>query len=146
MNKARLMDLANIIEKEELDKFKFNMRHGAISDSSIDPFCGTVGCIAGAAIAAAYGNKIARKWASNSTNRLHEMPRPTGFFIEARRILGLTDEERIELFTPRGYADTDYYSLPRSVAVLRHAAATGRIEWNAFGPDGKFIEKEDRDG
>ena len=83
MNKSRILDLADIIQHEKLPLVRFNMARWARPAGDIDSTCGTVACIAGYAVAAAYGNKAVKRLACCKTENPYKIP------AIAMRILGL---------------------------------------------------------
>lgn len=121
MNKERLLDLADIIENDRLPNVKFDMTVGVAHRPSINPECGTAACIAGYALCAAFGNKVAKKkflfWGNA--------------WFAAKRVLGLSAHEASRLFEP--YDDNNKIARKtraQAVKVLRHAAETGEINWS----------------
>lgn len=80
-----------------------------------DTDCGTVCCIAGLAI-----------------HQFDDIP--TGWYYEqGRRLLDLTDEQAVALFTPPGVScadNWDEYTPQRAARVIRHLIATGTVDWN----------------
>lgn len=107
MNKKNLKATADFMEKEL--EFPFDMDSMCIPSKS----CGTAGCIAGFATVA-----------------LNLLPRERASFADPAVIdcLGLTFDEFCDLCYPEGL---EYSEITREMAIstLRHAAATGKIEW-----------------
>ena len=122
MRRDRMADLANIIEGDLLPNVRFDMSEGVTQDLDVDPVCGTAACIAGYAVCAAYGNRNAKRdfgawWVCR---------------VEATRILGLDYHDARALFEPRDSLDRVIRKSRRQAAkVLRHAAKTGTIDWEA---------------
>ena len=113
MNRDNLTQLADHLEK--VPEEGFDMRDVFFNDT-----CGTPACIAGYA---AYLSG-ARGWEYSP-------------YVCAAEWLGLGNQQRARLFCPEtatanyGAAPDDprYISKRMAVAVLRHAAKTGRISW-----------------
>lgn len=121
----RCLDLANILENEELAYFTFDM--SVLLWSSRPTTCQNrttihiVGCIAGAVLVAAYGSEATRFGGACGTHTA---------FIEAGRILELTADQREMLFTPSSWMGSDKFPLSKIVRVLRHFGRTGEIDWS----------------
>lgn len=112
--KARLLELADLIEQESVIKFDM-VTYG----------CGSAGCIAGTAMA---------KWnpigfVDFLDNKLFER-KGLNILEAAAKELGLTHEEAVELFAPD---EVDLYKVTKKAAaeVVRHFANTGEIVWPA---------------
>lgn len=58
--------------------------------------------------------------------------------IQAQNILGLTNVEAHELFTPDGIS-WDGITTELAVAVIRNFASTGKVQWNKFNKTGKEV-------
>lgn len=136
MNTERLSAVADAIERGSpaTSNLGFNMRDFAahVDAQHKDytgraPTCGTVACIAGWAASLAAQSPVTpqNRYSSGAT----------GIFNTARNYLGLTEEEADSLFyviEMGGYADDailTQITSAQAVAVLRHAAATGTIDW-----------------
>ena len=82
--------------------------------------CGSPACVAGFAVAASEGVKVAVSYEESVKDR-------------AQRFLGLTDEEADEMFgfsIYKGYGDPDWKPAREdALRMLDHAIETGEVEW-----------------
>lgn len=118
MNRKRLADLADIIENDRLPNVTFNFMSWAKQNENSKHWCATNACIAGYAVCAAFGNARAKELNN----------RACGVMRAATRILDLTDKEAMHLFTLVKLRNVP--TKEQAVRVLRHAAKTGKIDWN----------------
>jgi len=108
MNKARILELADIIENDSLRHMKFDMNIYLADD---DLGCGSVGCIAGYAVA---------KWGDPETDK--------ATWSEAEELLDLTPDEHGQLFeAPRIHYDLVTPQIAAS--VMREFVETGVVSW-----------------
>jgi len=124
MNKERILDLADIIENDRLPLVRFDINWWARREYESPHECGTIACIAGYAVAAAYGNRIAKHFKTDVGG-------------EARRILGLTVDEARELFSDGWRTLKPRPTNKQAARVLRHLAATGKVDWSIALAEGK---------
>jgi hypothetical protein len=124
MNKERILELADVIERHAIPDLGFNMvTYGSRADTplyqDIDGHsCGTVGCIAGWAYVY-FGGKD-----------LHDLVRSHHVSGIAAHHLGLDWEQEHDLFRPEGYSEApEMYPPAKAVAVLRNLAETGTVNW-----------------
>ena len=113
MNRTRVLALAEYIEYSD-----------SYSQSNWFHACGSPGCIAGHAIALFRTRK-------HYVNEWVKKPPPRNAAGEAKRYLGLNDEQSNTLFD--GYPFSPYLNGKPSrydaAATLRNLAATGKVEW-----------------
>lgn len=134
--KSKLHYVADMIEAQALVEkgIGFNMydyRSDSEDGKQTDKFghsCGTVACIAG-------WTMLLEKGADYGKNKALD------FHAQATRLLNLTRDESDELFTmDNSYGGTLYDVTPaRAVAVIRHFADTGAVDWDSFDDEGKKI-------
>jgi hypothetical protein len=142
MNKKNILRVADAIEKGELVKrgIGFNMQVMTATTNHylcdrLDS-CGTVACLAGWA----HGLRYPRR----SINRLIadakiETDAETGDFggvtwVSGAEFLGLDFDQAHELFLPSGVGPWDKITPAHAVAVLRHLAETGEVDWTVGAP------------
>jgi hypothetical protein len=98
----------------------FNMKHGIVSghvnDFANNP-CGTAVCIAGALIVF---NSIL-------------VPRGQTIVGRFRTLLGLTEQEAFQLFTPLSVHDWSTLTPKIAADTIRHFIATGVVDWGLNG-------------
>ncbi len=112
MNKARLTELADIIEKGKPD-LRFDM--GTFRQ------CSTAGCIAGWAVAVYAPNIWADKEAFDSIDDIPDI---------ARKLLHLSHGEADELFLGDSVPEKlSKITTAEAVSTIRNFVETGRIEW-----------------
>lgn len=107
MNVERLLKLASVIEREELEGVQFDMANW-IKERS----CGTAACIAGH-VAIMVEGKDVDPWDAEEI---------------ARDWLELSDETARALFTPESKVLVNA-TAPAAARALRHLAATGKVDW-----------------
>lgn len=134
MNKRTILKVAKAIEtaakrKEGLRGVGFNM-DSYIADADevrcdhVDS-CGTVSCIAGWTCLVAGGLNDADSLREiEATQSVYAIPR------RAAEILGIDFETRYDLFTPHGAGPWASITPAHAVAVLRHLAETGVVDWS----------------
>lgn len=115
MNVENILKVADAIEQHTIADLGFNMGLWAARSSRSFPDrsghnCGTVACIGG--------------W----TDRV------IGTEGSAADRLGLDYEEADALFCPPGWSGGEISQL-QAVAVLRHLAATGKVDWTVGAPE-----------
>lgn len=121
MNKERILELANVIERHSIPGLGFNMSvYGCTGMQDLSGHgCGTVGCIAGHAVAH-----------FELDGDPSPLPDLVGVSRRAAEILGLDFTTREDLFCPEGYSEApEMYPPAKAVAVLRHLAETGEVDW-----------------
>lgn len=132
MNKANILRVADAIEKGELVKrgIGFNMEEfisgaGIQSDPPTDHFrkCSTVACIAGWAYSISHPRRNIRSLAGTTT-----------ISEGAAHWLGLDDDTAMDLFVPTEIYDFATITPAHAVAVLRHLAETGEVDWSVGAP------------
>lgn len=144
MNKRNILKVAKAIEdaakKQEglRGEIGFNMNVVAAHDGHGDHVdtCGTVACIAGWAYAIRYPSvtaarlvKVADGAAFLGLHMEHRVP------SIAARFLGLSDDEALALFAPDSLLISYRDITPaHAVAVLRHLAKTGKVDWSVGAP------------
>ena len=159
MNKERMLELADYLEKMEEDApHRFNMEtwgmwlippeHRGQLGGLTAPRCSTAGCIAGHAIGLYDPN-----WRSKDVGG-NDIPN------RAQVLLGLTAEESSKLFLPwqeneyksgDEYAEEDmdyqYVTASNAAEALRASAEAGSIEWpcaeNVYNETMRMQEEED---
>lgn len=100
MNKERLLELADIIEKAPPEEF------------DMQDWCGTACCIAGWAV------------------KVYSLDASRGVRKVAGDVLWLSKKQSEELFTPDLVSGYDNVKNIDAANVLRKAAISGRIKWN----------------
>lgn len=134
VNKANVLRVADAIENAELVKrgIGFNMsNYIAPAGAPVDGLgpdmsghgCGTVACIAGTACALMHPRTRAHTLVKKSSG-WELCP-----FDEAGEYLGLSMEDAEDLFIP-GNEDINSITPAHAVAVLRHLAETGEVDWS----------------
>jgi hypothetical protein len=117
MNKARILALAEVIEKQP--HVHPDDAEGFSMSDWFHP-CGTPSCLGGWTI-----HLFVKKG--------HTTADPTQF--RARGLLGLSQTEALDLFLPRLEQIRESYDkiTPAHAAfTLRHLAATGEVDWGAY--------------
>ncbi len=116
----RCLELADIIETNINSNHKFDMDTWFKKTE-----CGTIGCIAGTAVLH-FDPTFVLKHCYNTSNEVNQQ---TNICIRARELLGLTNIESADLFTP--LEDIDYNEITPQLAatVIRRFVETGLIEW-----------------
>jgi len=115
VNVENILKVADAIEKHSIPDLGFNMSYAfdavGPEDDRSGHSCGTVACIGG--------------WTNVVLAKSGNLP-----IAAAQRRLELTDRQADALFYPLGYwrVDNDY-TPSQAVAVLRHLAATGEVDW-----------------
>jgi hypothetical protein len=128
MNKDNILAVADAIEKHSIAGLGFNMNYCVSpADFMTDhtgQHCGTVACIAGWSRAIRQGS-------------VPEVARTLPLFEPEPEIewLGLSEDDAEELFYPDRYATDEVLDLgdvttAQAVAVLRHLAETGEVDWS----------------
>lgn len=118
MNKDNVLKVADAIENHSIPDLGFNMGGYILPADAETPDlsghnCGTIGCIAGWAASVAKGSIIDDDASGD----------------KAGKFLGLSGFQRMELFVPSGWLDNNVTS-SKAVAVLRHLAETGEVDWS----------------
>lgn len=121
MNKENVLAVADAIEKHSIPDLGFNM--GALIETGYTDMygtdCKTVACIAG--------------WALCLKNNLPATPVAFSIMTEAGDWLDLTTAQQYLLFcspTPEKYVEFGEKTPAQAVAVLRHLAETGEVDWS----------------
>lgn len=116
MNVENILKVADAIERHSIPDLGFNMRtFGAPANDDYRDFsghnCGTVACIVG--------------WT------LRVLPAFRAWFNEdaVAHPFGISQSDWVELTLPDGYRFSEATS-SQAVAVLRHLAATGKVDWS----------------
>lgn len=124
MNRENILKVADAIEhaakKRSRPKLGFNMRtvRGIPLPDAPDMTghnCQTIACIAG--------------W----TQAVHKLPESNFWARDTREVLGLTHDEAHALFEPP-YWWEGKYTTAKAVAVLRHLAESGEVDWTVGAP------------
>lgn len=128
MNIENILKVADAIEKHEVPGLGFNMGEVVCEADGFNPDfsgagCGTVACIAGWAIALESG-------AEDGDQALNTYMDTGAGIASAADWLGLPFSKSDRLFFARG-ADASLRDIKpeQAVAVLRHLAATGKVDW-----------------
>lgn len=136
MNTEHLLAVADAIEHASIPDLGFNMCDFLAAADQQHPdhsgrACGTVACIGGWAYSLA-------KHATPPAYVERYSPAAQDVFDTARDFLALTEESAERLFFVEGLKSDGYgaddedlerITPAQAVAVLRHAAATGEIDW-----------------
>lgn len=145
MNKENILRVADAIERGELVKrgIGFNMAQFAqpanpdrMEARDLIDGCGTVACIAGWAYAIRFPSakpyrliEIMERERKGGDGFHHRIP------DVAAEFLGLSERDGRELFRSRGDLWTLSNITPaHAVAVLRHLAETGKVDWSVGAP------------
>ncbi len=138
----RLLAVADAIERTALVNrdIGFNMEtyHGLAGEEELidktENACGTVACIAG------WTMLMENDWSGSHA----ENDEGYNFHDNAKELLGLSDEEAARLFLANGARRIMLEDITpqHAVSVIRHLAKTGKVDWDAFGADGKPVTKE----
>lgn len=131
INVENILKTADAIEQHSIPDLGFNMgvfKSKAETDTGypchIDLTgrgCGTVACIAG--------------WAESLW--AHE-GKPLALYHGSQHFFGMEgrDDDHALLLMPEGWARSpEQYTPARAVAVLRHLAATGEVDWTISSPE-----------
>lgn len=130
MNKRNILKVADAIETHSIPWLGFNMNlelarfDEVAEDDRTGRHCGTVGCIAG--------------WAVAMSRHMTSAPEESIYFRydEPTKWLGLSDDTADALFYPRQLppGSWDDITPAHAVAVLRHLAKTGKVDWTVGAP------------
>jgi hypothetical protein len=131
MNKDRILAVADAIEKHSIPDLGFNMQYFVAASRPWTPDrsgakCGTVACIAGWTRAVRNG-AIPKHAATIHDFRYHH---------EAQW-LGIDAKDARALFLPEdlpGGPNYDSITPAHAVAVLRHLAEIGKVDWSVGAP------------
>jgi hypothetical protein len=128
MNREVINAVADAIARSELTKSGFGFNMAAYwAESGLDDHtghgCGTVGCIAGwtAMMFDADGNRLPQR-SAGECGPLADAP------TDAAQAMGLSPAAAAELFLASG-VDLRSVTNCEAVAVLRHLAETGMVDW-----------------
>lgn len=138
VNKANVLRVADAIENAKLAKrdIGFNMayvaeRRGVYVSDKTGHNCGTVACIAGYSYAIKHPRKSAAGIIALEDRRV--ALEDDTIIVEAREFLGLPREDANALFFPDDENPDlrlDSLTVEQAVAVLRHLAETGEVDWS----------------
>jgi hypothetical protein len=124
MNKENILKVANAIENRAIPELGFNMgtfrddinTRNDLHDAS-GSHCGTVACIAG--------------WAEAVRLNTSTFDNDGGVPDRSQEYLGLDQDQADVLFYGfGGWNDLTQISPDEAVAVLRHLAETGKVDWS----------------
>ena len=120
MNKEKILDLAEIIERNGNQILEGTLNKKQYSQDKYLHPCGTPACIAGWAC-----------WMNNPFDEWHEEVGKEGykFWKTARRILGLSFYKARVLFDQDPFDGNYFPTAADAAATLRHLAETGKVEW-----------------
>jgi hypothetical protein len=133
INVENILKVADAIEQHSIPDLGFNMKNwfneagdGIVDNSGHN--CGTVACIAGWTAYLAKGSEPTHAYWTYKDGHTSKI---------AREFLGLSRWEAGDLFEPGAVAAADWGSIKPSqaVAVIRHLAATGEVDWSIGAPE-----------
>ncbi|PCJ68234.1 MAG: hypothetical protein COA62_15840 [Rhodobiaceae bacterium] len=135
MNKARILKLADVIERREIKRLGFNMRNwfaDRVANWDHGGNCGTVACIAGHAVVLFADDGKVNKTRTRKRRCISAFEPQYSFGdtveADAQAILGLTKRQAHALFVPHDVILPNV-TTEQAVEVLRTLANTGRVSW-----------------
>lgn len=131
VNRENVLRVADAIENHSIKWLGFNMQSYAASASRFAPDklngCGTVACLAGWT-KAVLGNVRTERGLLAWERRVSRKDR--GVAKDTAPLLGLDDDDASDLFHPDGWWQHENQTPAQAVAVLRHLAETGEVDWS----------------
>lgn len=143
VNRENVLKVADAIEKHSIEWLGFNMDEWAAEAGKSYPdrldSCSTVACLAGWTYVVRYPSTTPEQLLRLSDDFYSGKQRTV--LTRAETFLELTDRESDDLFRPSGAGAWNKIEPSKAVAVLRHLAETGVIDWSISSPDVKTGEQ-----
>lgn len=125
MNRENILKVADAIAQHSIPNLGFNMAWIYAEANLYNPDqsgtnCGTTACIAGWAYAVEHGGRIP------------DLPEEVEIKAAdaASKFMGLPPRKSDDLFYPFGHKERLAIEPSQAVAVLRHLAETGEVDWS----------------
>lgn len=139
INVENILRTADAIEQGSVRGLGFNMMYwmsdtGVAPDQRPDHACGTTACIAGWAVTVMKRRAEAPRDIDGFAIKIYR--RDGGFMAAAADWFGLEGKDAYNLFYAQGSGLLrSQVTSAQAVAVLRHLAATGEVDWTISSPE-----------